>query len=1212
MSESRLAYEKIQLLLGNDTRASQLQPLSTSLTNANANSNTNANDIGKKEIHVNFENISQIVIEVRQNVTIQQVIDLTIEKIQDSDIDFDNIPENIIAYAFDKRIHSLVNVQDLGPYPEIYLERDRNISNNERRITFSPAPKTPVTANYMSRMLKGRESEKHLYVSPYQSRQHLINSSSSPEIDGDDSNNGNNINKFHDSVEYGSTILNQSRNIEEGFNVVLPSLCIQETQIPGTGTCPKIAPDNYHQAETARLLAQASHNDFLSLLQEEEEKDDNDNEGNISSEKDAALAERNLWYLLDKCCRAELLCDIDIQSCDNAQRELLDSLPISTSLAELETKLTQKDLRLRKGAVLLEWLQDVVKENIIELPNNGTIPFEATINATERRNDNSFFSIQPDAHNNLKDKKFTLQQQDDEQQISTMCTIWSLVRAGQLDTAQEIAHAHGWYWLAVSLSGAAEGSYIESEISNVHHWLGNSRRPLWQRTAWGYANELDKAMNKVNNKSDYPNATAYESMIYASLSDNLGILLSSQLMNENWNDRLWAVVKATHSYNMNAAIALHRERRLRHSKLYTDSNSVLFTAIQEQNQRAESIGLCKDSIFSSMGSGLLQLSGKPSSSENDESALLHLQAAIISGRTSLNEWIKANIGQTTSSSRLLRVHCHLCIWIRLASKSTNNNNNNDNNNNNESLSTIESLSDQNYYSTIEMYCEYLIRNRQQQLVAPYAVFLSTQRRIRVYVQLLRSISPTQTANEGSMNAANEALELAKMYFDPSEVMQIASNAARYEKDDDKFYNIENENDSNNMSVRQNKSLSDLNPIKNSPWQMRNSDTQEEKIHSIVEQGIQRLQWLLLDQSHCLEAVQQACNVAILIIIYSTELNTKSRLLSCLLRERIPIECEQWGWALLRLENERVESANATDEERKAFALRKARWCACLLQLQFWNNYVIACESSAVVQHTASHAQQVSQIETGIDVLQNNAEIAASELLRGVSKTESPPGSFYGAAAVWYEVEVSSIRGAQLALLLPPPKDSNSADYTSIPDVSEMQKLLDEIKSYIDNLYPENIEPIVVSNTVTVNSKQMQLHADLRLELNTLLQPLSQQLSDIIYQNGNHNRRYLRDSLSSLHSSLTDVSSIRKAGTDSLLDMINMYLEVCTETANIAQEKSLWWHSQICYLSNTLADTTSNQQLYELLPTAELERILSKIAQSAGTVVNGRGSFILDA
>ena len=1133
---------------------------------------------GTSEAQRAFESISALLSSSSGEATAQSVIDVQVFLWNGHEMKFHGVPllqtishlkdvavdrmheegihvtsAQLVATTFGGALDDHVLIRELGVAPVVQL------SFVDGGQSAYAAPESPCVGFDLN------ADGSHLYFSPYVRSVEPVDAH--PDAEPFDAT----------GATYGSTTLPEGV-IEERNQALLPALFLQATTGAGAGagSCPRAAPTAEHQAEAARFLAHAAH-------------DDAEGHGQDPRSRSSARAERDVWALLDVCTRAELLADLQVCDAQAAQVATLASLPISTATAEAENELVRVDLSLRKGAVLLEWLEEAAAERA-EPP-----PAPAVNSSGSSARAGGSGSSHPDAS------------PDSPHSVEIMRALWGLVRAGQLAGAQELAYAHGLHWLAASLSGAADGFHGSdgADSGSVQHMAGNSRRTAWQKTAWELSEKLAPSRQS---------ATVFEAAIYAALSDNVVVLLSSPVL-QGWSDRLWAVVKATHASNIASALAAHKKRQEHHSKLFLGSDKTLLAATDEHRRRVEAAGACgAESIVS--GAGVLRVAGEPSSQNSVESVMLQIQAAVIGGRAGLDDWVRRVVTPglqsreaAWESPRVLRVVCHVCLWMRLSPTATI-----------ESLSTLPALTDTVYYTAIEQYVGHLLRSGRQHLVAPYCVFLSAPRRVRIYAQLLDSISPSQMGFDGVVgSAANEAVMLARQYFSPSEVMQIANEAARG--------GVARAVDgvSESSTARGQLPQASASSSSPSPSKRGGGDTSQ---HGRVEdsnsnarldsdQEAQRLQWLLVEPSHRLEALQQACLVASSIATSGMAYGERTQALGVLLYDKLHPDSEECGWALLRLERERLEQEQGKhgEDERSALALREKRWRACLLQLQYWRDYVTASEDVTAVHRAYAEVSAAPGSVQAIQRLQNVAERALGSIMNSIRGGTSE-GAGCGVAAVWLEAEVAAVRGAQLAHLQPNPNTMTEAAYVSLPSVEELHSSLGAASLKLDSIFPP-------MQNGPIEGTQARKRAVMRVELENVVSLLRAEARAMLSESAASDamssapaRAKLGECCSELHSALSGVVSARAACRDSLSEVVGMYLQVCSSCCGAAltqpsgQEQSLYWHSRACAFADVLADPDPTLQLYHVLPKQELAAVLAKMADSARAIVDGRGSFEL--
>jgi hypothetical protein len=531
-------------------------------------------------------------------------------------------------------------------------------------------------------------------------------------------------------------------------------------------------------------------------------------------------AERDLWSLLEALTSANLLHDIDEGHCEELCQKALSGLPITASIPDyLQTALAVDD-RLRKGAVLKEWIERASLDLVTEAPAPRGEPWAETLNrvlrkrhGAARNSDGGLVSaLHPDAQIAQDGGLLALDGVDRLDQENLLKSIWQLVRCGLIARAQELAAEHRLYWLSASLHGVAthtcrevtlttgdtqhEGGAMETEaevqVVGIAR-VGNVRRPVWLRTCWLYASKLAGHSGSQTSQVHMSGARGLpaarigrglqredslagvlEMSIYAALCNHTRVLLSSPLV-PAWQDRVWVLLKAVHERDVARVVHLYRCTKAARSKHYTGCDSATI------NAELELANLAKAEVGHLSAASCLEVFNKvppPAGAKTAEAFLLGLQAAVMQGRSGIQHYVDSTLTEFLQSDepfpgkdQVLRVFCHFCIWLKYAHT--------------DAAALPELVSLDTVYLATEKYVDLLIANKEYGLVAVYAAFLSRPRRIHKYAHLLRSMQAVSTSNRAPADSglydgsgvavqsadATEVLQLANTFF-PEDVMEI--------------------------------------------------------------------------------------------------------------------------------------------------------------------------------------------------------------------------------------------------------------------------------------------------------------------------------------------------------------------------------------------------------------------------------------------------------
>lgn len=354
----------------------------------------------------------------------------------------------------------------------------------------------------------------------------------------------------------------------------------------------------------------------------------------------------------------------------------------------------------------------------------------------------------------------------DQEQL--LRTVWQLIRSGHTLRAQEFANEHGVSWLAASLLGVADefdelvptdSEKMEeggpSEITRKR--FGNTRKCVWMNTCAKYSDSMSKCKDNWSQGqlshsrfSSSSSVASLECSIYAALSNNIPVLSTMPTIN-TWADRLWIIVKAVQECEILKIHHMYKLKRRSYSKYFMGCQNSVLNAEAKYLERMQSlIGHinCSDQIHV-----LFEMSGLPSCSISEngrrknvfsnspEDLIYQLQACLMEGKSGLQRYIQqfmhpivshycdglalSNGGDGASPiCRLLRVFCHLCIWLKYYNDGV----------------LADLVADDLYFKSLQAYCHQLMSQKQFSLVSFYCSLLPESSRLSIYVQLLHLLS----------------------------------------------------------------------------------------------------------------------------------------------------------------------------------------------------------------------------------------------------------------------------------------------------------------------------------------------------------------------------------------------------------------------------------------------------------------------------------------
>lgn len=703
-------------------------------------------------------------------------------------------------------------------------------------------------------------------------------------------------------------------------------------------------------------------------------------------------AERDLWSLLEMLTTANLLADLDDRQCQDNLDGALSVLPVMASIPEHINTAYQADPRLRKGAVVREWIERAVVDRVVEPPVIRSDPYGETLaRLSKTRNDRNrsrssamqVQSLHPDGQlSSLDGCLLALDGSDQRDQESLLKAIWQLIRSGQVTRAHQLAAEHHSYWLAASLQGmsyhhhepiivpGADGASSEQVVGTAR--MGNTRQPIWVKSCLAYSNKLAAAASSWNNNSiaaaapskasigsrSLPHGTSsgaslaalLEMSIFAALSNNTKVLLSSNPLISSWHDRLWVYLKAAHDRDITTIVHRYRTRKAAFSSLFPGCDE---TTVSIERQMLDELGASEMSHISTGNCiSILNKVPPPHNVADVESLVLGMQAAIIEGASGWTHYVQNTMATVLSSApassssfrgreHLLRIYCHVCIWAKHGPLD-------------DATNFAGTVTDEVMYAAIEAYIDYLIQQKQHSLIAAYAVYLSRSRRIVKYAQLLQSMQASATNDAASRHHLQstdaqqlEVLQLAKIYF-PEEVIEITRTVAE-RLGETPLMDAEGGSSVSissglvaveRASIRAAPPLRQVGPLKIRPRPMKSSfaapsstvqmppttaaavdahrghrvsismeDPRSSAVTAEETQKMEAVRWLFLDPQYVLEAVQQANRLAVKLLSAHRQ-SLRISPIRAIVSDYIPFDAVAVGEALLQLRRDALDDEQA--------------------------------------------------------------------------------------------------------------------------------------------------------------------------------------------------------------------------------------------------------------------------------------------------------------
>jgi len=246
--------------------------------------------------------------------------------------------------------------------------------------------------------------------------------------------------------------------------------------------------------------------------------------------------ERNTWRLLGKLYHDRLTPN------DDDDDEEIPMALAKTSEKALIQRLFRQDRKLREGQIVVDWLEFnerflLDEKTRLEFFSEGAVCWENTLQVIQDGGGINYrrpivSQIDPDAPRREGKPIHDLDQQDQNQLLRTM---FAFIRAGLLETAQDLCLKMGQPWRAATLEGWKlfhDPNYAPSGHAHAGHdeklaAEGNKNRDIWKKAVWRMLGDDKMGL--------------HERAIYAPFCGNVDFLLRSCC--QGWEDCLWAYAK---------------------------------------------------------------------------------------------------------------------------------------------------------------------------------------------------------------------------------------------------------------------------------------------------------------------------------------------------------------------------------------------------------------------------------------------------------------------------------------------------------------------------------------------------------------------------------------------------------------------------------------------------------------------------------------------
>jgi len=241
--------------------------------------------------------------------------------------------------------------------------------------------------------------------------------------------------------------------------------------------------------------------------------------------------ERNTWRLVHR-----IFLDRVSERQHDQEEEMMDDDGAVLSDREVVDKLYSRSCSIRQMQLVIDWLEDTFSEDMqreqeedkMEFYSDGPHFWENSLHFLKEGKKEH--RMDPDA--GFKCPK-ELHELDREDETRLLRFVFRYLRAGQLDSAIDLASKLGYHWLAGTLQGwmLHHDPNLDPVIEEV--WCkkatdGNPRRDLFKYVCW--------------TSCQTKNMSLFEKAVLGLLSGNTNVLLPVCV---SWSDKMWAYFKTS-------------------------------------------------------------------------------------------------------------------------------------------------------------------------------------------------------------------------------------------------------------------------------------------------------------------------------------------------------------------------------------------------------------------------------------------------------------------------------------------------------------------------------------------------------------------------------------------------------------------------------------------------------------------------------------------
>ena len=217
--------------------------------------------------------------------------------------------------------------------------------------------------------------------------------------------------------------------------------------------------------------------------------------------------ERNVWALIHNLFTDRFITDDDEYEYGNANQQTFSSRVNIDNISEkvVVEEMKSKNKQYREYCIVADWLEQLYKADLdmrcMKEPTKKY--YENTKNQAQNQNsyqhNNKALKLDPDAQHREANTGFYLDRYDKETEKDMMMNVFKLIRAGDLEQAQNYAELGGHAWFSAVLEGlkSYDDEYADvgyggfGEEGDDNKISGNCDRAGWENGCLEYINTCD-------------------------------------------------------------------------------------------------------------------------------------------------------------------------------------------------------------------------------------------------------------------------------------------------------------------------------------------------------------------------------------------------------------------------------------------------------------------------------------------------------------------------------------------------------------------------------------------------------------------------------------------------------------------------------------------------------------------------------------------------